>query len=128
AGEGTHTGGRLMATSASGSFNVGGDWIKTGGPFNANGGTLPSTKAAGTQSVNSGGATFNSVSQTGAATLRVIGNDLTLTGALTNTAGAGDFDANGQAVTVAGLTSVSGGPHFARPGPQTLARGLTLFP
>src|SRR5262249_59063090 len=125
AGEGTHTGGRLMATSASGSFNVGGDWIKTGGPFNANGGTLPSTKAAGTQSVNSGGATFNSVSQTGAATLRVIGNDLTLTGALTNTAGARDFDANRPAVTVARLTGVSGGPYLAPPGTPTFRRGPT---
>src|SRR5205807_2685426 len=97
------TSGTLNAPST---LNVSGNWSVTGGTFNPGTGTVAFTAASGTQTLNSGNQAFNNLSHTGTGTLQLVTNPLTVNDNLTNSAGT--FDANGQSVTVTGLTSVSG--------------------
>src|SRR5262249_1638198 len=91
--------GTFQAPSASGSLLVSGNWLKTGGSFNPNGGTVTFTAPA-LQTVNSGGAAFNNVAHPGAGILRRVGSDLTINGTLTNAAGV--FELNGQNLSMSG--------------------------
>ncbi|HTH55081.1 MAG TPA: hypothetical protein VL728_03500, partial [Cyclobacteriaceae bacterium] len=112
-------------TAPSGSFMVSGNWSRTGATFTPGTNTVTFTKAAvGTQTLNSGGASFYNISHTGTGTLQLSTNALTVTGAFTNSAGI--FDANGLGNTVAGLTTVSGGTYTASTATQSLNGGLTI--
>ncbi len=108
-----------------GTFTVTGNWTRTGGTFNPGAGTVTFTGGA-LQALNSGGAggAFNNISHTGAATLQVTTNALTVGGTLANSAGT--FSANALAVTVTGLTTLSGGTYLASTATQTLTGGLTI--
>jgi hypothetical protein len=119
--------GALTAPSAT--LHLTGNWANTGGTLTANGGTVNFDGNAGTQSLNSGGtgvgSQFNIITHTGTALLELTGNALQVNGTLTNS-GSGNFDANGQAVTVTGLTTVTAGTYLARTGTQTFNGGLTV--
>jgi hypothetical protein len=113
-------------TAPSGTFNVSGNWSIAGGTFTPGANTVIFTKAAGTQTLNSGGAAFNNISHTGAGTLQLITNALSVNGTFATSAGT--FDANGQTNTVTGLTtvSISGTSYLASSATQTLNGGLTV--
>jgi hypothetical protein len=90
-----------------GPFNVAGNWSRTGGTFTPGTGTVTFTRASGTQTLDSGGAggTFASINHSGAGTLQLTGNALSVSAALTNT---GTLDLNGQNLNVAGTVSNPG--------------------
>ncbi|MBI2805844.1 MAG: hypothetical protein HYX68_12765, partial [Planctomycetes bacterium] len=102
----TLSSGTLTAPSSAGTFNVSGNWSRTGGTLATNGGTVNFTAASGTQTLNSGGASFNNVSHTGAGTLQLVTNSLTAGGTLTNSAGILDIAALNANV---GQLSLQGG-------------------
>ncbi|MBI1769315.1 MAG: S-layer family protein, partial [Bacteroidetes bacterium] len=111
-------------TAPSGVFSVSGNWSKTGGAFAPAANTVTFIKAAGTQTINSVGTSFNNISHTGAGTLQLFTSALTVGGTFTNSSGS--FDANGLASTVTGLTTVSGGSYLASTAVQTFNGGLTV--
>ncbi|GHN01324.1 hypothetical protein WSM22_28130 [Cytophagales bacterium WSM2-2] len=104
--------------------NIGGNFALTGGAFAPGAGTVTFNKAAGTQTLNSGGASFNNISHTGAGTLQLSTNSLATGGTFTTSAGS--FDANGLSSTVTGLTTVSGGTYLSSTATQTFNGGLTI--
>jgi autotransporter-associated beta strand protein len=101
----TLTGGTLTAPSTT--LSVTGNWLRTGGTFAPNGGTVDFTAAAGTQTLDSGGAAFASVTHSGAGTLQLTGSALTVAADLTNSSGT--FDLAGLGLTVGGIVSVANG-------------------
>ncbi len=119
----TISSGTLTAPST-GAFNVSGNWLKSGGTFNPNGGTVTFNLAVGTQTVDCGGTAFNGLAHVEAGTLQPVASPLLVGGGLTNSNGV--FDANGLAVTVTGLTTVTLGTYSAGTGTQTLTGGLML--
>ena len=112
-------------TSTSGNFSVGGNWSNSS-TFTHNSGTVTFNAASGTQTLNSGGSSFNNISHTGAGVLQLITNDLTTAGTFSNAAGAGNFDANGKSHTSTGLASVTAGLYIAGTGTHAFNGGLTL--
>src|SRR5262249_11189623 len=95
----------------------------TGGTFVAGTGTVDFT-GAGTERLNSGGQAFNNLTHSGAGTLRLVGNPLTVTGTLGNAAGGGDFQAHNPAGPVPGPATRSGAaPTPARPRPRPRPAG-----
>jgi len=76
--------------------------------FNAGTGTVDFNGDSGTtQLLDSGGSAFNNLIHSGAGTLQLMTNALTVNGTLTNNAGT--FDANNLNLTVGGLTSINAG-------------------
>jgi type IX secretion system substrate protein len=125
------TGAVILSTGAltapSGAFSVAGNWAKTGGTFTPGTNTVTFTAASGTQTLNSGGTSFYSISHTGAGTLQLLTNALTATGTFGNSAGTFDAVTNNFAVTVTGLTTVNGGSYLAAAtATQNLNGGLTV--
>jgi hypothetical protein len=79
---------------------------------------------SGTQTLHSGnGSRFDNVNHTATGTLQLT-SGLIVTGSFLN--GAGTFDANDQAVTVAGAGAILGGTYLAGTAPQTFRAGLSL--
>jgi hypothetical protein len=79
---------------------------------------------SGTQTLQTGSSTtFGNLNHTGSGTLQLT-SGLTVTGAFINSGGT--FDANDQAVTVAGLATVADGTYLAGMGPQIFSSGLTI--
>ena len=63
----TLSSGSLLVPTPSGSFTVSGNWSETGGSFTAGTGTVTFTAAAGIQTFNSDGMSFNNISHSGPA-------------------------------------------------------------
>jgi hypothetical protein len=80
--------------------------------------------SAGTQTLNSGAQGFNVVNHTGAGTLQLLTNNLTVGSTLGNSNGI--LDANGLTVTVTGLATVNGGTYQAKTALNTFNGGLTV--
>jgi autotransporter-associated beta strand protein len=122
--------GVLNAPNSGSTFNVAGNWANSAGSggFGAGTGTVTFTAASGTQTLNSGGASFNNVSHTGAGNLQLVANSLSVGGTLTNAGGAGNLDpsTNSLGVTVTGLTTMGGGTYLAGSATQNLNGGLLL--
>ena len=97
--------------------------LGAGSTFNPGANTV-TFDGAGTQTLDSGGASFNNLVHSGAGTLQLTNNALTATGAFSNSNGT--FDANGKATTVTGLATVSGGTYQASTATQTFNGGLTV--
>ncbi|MFO0881574.1 MAG: choice-of-anchor Q domain-containing protein [Gemmataceae bacterium] len=89
-----------LLTAPTAALSVSGNWSKTGGVFDANGGSVVFA-SAGTQTLESGGNAFRDVGHDGAGTLQ-LQDSLTATGSLTNTHGT--FDVNGFNATVGSLS------------------------
>ncbi len=122
--------GNLSVTS--GTFNANSQTQNYGGNVSlgsgitlSNAGNAIFDKASGTQTLNSGGKIFAEVQHAGAGTLQLTGNNLTVTGAFTNSSGT--YNANGLQTTVSGLTTVSGGTYTAGTGNQNLNGGLSIL-
>jgi autotransporter-associated beta strand protein len=94
AGSLVQSGGTFIATSDT--LTVNGDWARTGGVFNPNGGTVV-FGGVGLQAVRSNGTAFNDVFHAASGTLRLADN-LTTVGTFTNSAGV--FDINGLTATL----------------------------
>ncbi|HLJ91609.1 MAG TPA: hypothetical protein VKU02_00315 [Gemmataceae bacterium] len=78
----------------------------------------------GTQTLQAGsGVRFGNVNHTAGGTLQLKG-DLTVVGSFVN--GAGTFDANDQAVSVASAAALLGGTYLAGTAPQTFHSGLAI--
>ncbi|MDA1169238.1 MAG: carboxypeptidase regulatory-like domain-containing protein [bacterium] len=107
----------------SGTFSVFGNWAKTGGTLHVGNTTVIFDGSSGTQAINSGGTNFYSISHTGAGTLQIITNTLTLDSTFSNSAGT--FDTNGLAMTSTGIT-VSGGTFTGSSGTVDINGTLTL--
>ena len=116
AASGTYTA-RASTITVSGNFS-------NSGTFTAGTSTVTFDKGSGTQTLNSGSSAFYNLTHSGAGTLQLATNALTVAGTLTNSAGT--FDANGLAVTVTGLATVSGGTYLASTATQTFDGGLTI--
>jgi autotransporter-associated beta strand protein len=99
--------GSFVAPSAT--LSVGGSFIITAGSFDPNGGTV-TLNGTGGQSLNSGEQAFNNLVHAGGGTLRLDNSDLTVNGTFSNSSG--NFDANGQAVTVWGLMTIDNGTSY----------------
>ena len=119
----TITTGTLDVSGTNYGVTVGGNWSNAG-TFTERSGTVTFDKANGTQTLNNGSDDLNNLSHTGAGTLQLATNGLTVNGTFTNSAGT--FDANALANTVTGLTTVSGGTYSASTATQTLGGGLTV--
>lgn len=118
----TISGGTLIAPS--GTFEVTGSWLRSAGTFTPGANTVTFTLSAGTQTLNSGGSAFNNIIHSGAGSLQLLTNNLTVNGTLINSAG--DFDANGRTTTVTSLTTLSGGTYFSSTAAQNFNGGLTI--
>ena len=116
----TITSGTLSAPS--GSFQVSGNWLKSGGTFTPGGNTVTFTKALGPQTLNSGGSPFSNISHTGAGTLQLV-SALTTAATFSNTGG--NFDASTFTHTVASIATLTSGTYIAS-ALQTFSGGLTL--
>jgi autotransporter-associated beta strand protein len=122
-GDFTQTGGTIIAPSAN--LSVAGNLAISGGVFNADGGTF-TFNGAGDQTLTSGRQLFANLAHAGSGTLRLSGSDLTVTGTFTNSAG--NFDANGQAVSVSGLTTIANGTQYlGSTGSQYFGGGLNML-
>jgi hypothetical protein len=91
--------------AASSTIQLGGDFTTRAGEF-PDGPTdllFASSTGTGVQHLDTGGQTFHNISLNGGVPLQLVNNPLNLTGTLNATAS--PFDLNGQAVTVAGLTT-----------------------
>ncbi|MBU1852407.1 MAG: hypothetical protein KJ995_08395, partial [Candidatus Omnitrophica bacterium] len=104
-------------------INVSGDWTNQG-TFAAGTSTVTFDKTTGTQTIDAGASSFYNLQHTQAGTVQLLTNNLTVTGAFTNSAGA--FDANALTNTVTGLTTVSGGEYQTSTAAQTFNGGLTI--
>jgi len=96
--------GTLIAGSAT--YNVGGNWNSSAGTFTCDTSTI-NFDGSGTQTLNSGGTgtgkDFYNLTHSGAGTLQIIINNLTVTNTLTNSAGT--IDLNGLTLTLSGSGS-----------------------
>ncbi|MFA7001023.1 MAG: hypothetical protein WC352_02635, partial [Candidatus Omnitrophota bacterium] len=113
----------LDATASNHALNVAGSWPNNG-TFNAQNGTVTFSGATGTQTLNAGASALYNLTHSGAGTLKLGTNPLTVAGAFINSNGT--FDANGMTNTVTGLATVSGGTYLARTAAQTFNGGLTI--
>ncbi len=105
-------------------LTVGGN-LSNSGTFMAREGTVTFNGAVDTtQTLNSGSSAFYNLSHSGAGTLQLTTNALTVAGTFTNSNGT--FDANGIAATYTGLVTVSGGTYQAGAATQTFNGGLTI--
>jgi len=116
---GITVGGILDATTAGGrnsTINMEGDWSVTE-TFTSSTSTVEFDLSSGTQTLNSGGTgsgkTFNNLTHSGAGTLRLVTNAVSVTGTFTNSGGTFDADTNDLALTVTGLATLSGGTFTA---------------
>ncbi|MCL4207844.1 MAG: autotransporter-associated beta strand repeat-containing protein, partial [Pirellulaceae bacterium] len=100
------SGGSFIAPGSSHSFAVAGDFAVTGGTFAHNSGTVTFDAGSGTQTLNSGGATFHAVTHSGVGTLQLVTSSLTTAGTFTNSAGI--FDINGLSPNLNKLTLTGG--------------------
>ena len=82
----------------SSTMSVSGNWTYSSGTLTAGSSTVTFNAGSGTQSFNSGAQSFASVKHSGAGTLQLSTNKLTVTKSFTNSAGI--FDANAGTVTV----------------------------
>jgi hypothetical protein len=98
------TGGTLKAPATGVSFTVSGNWSRTAGTFNANGGKV--TFNGTTQTITSGGQSFNDIDCQAATSLTT--NDA-LTSAGTLTATNGTFNVSGFSVTAKNVTIAATG-------------------
>jgi filamentous hemagglutinin family protein len=116
-----------LTASSSAAFNVTGNWVNSG-TFTHNNGTVTFNAGNGTtQTLNSGGSSFYNLTHSGAGTLRLVTNALTVGGTFTNSAGTFDTDTNDLAFTSAGLATVSGGTFLASSSAtMTFNGGLTI--
>ncbi|MEI6575480.1 MAG: hypothetical protein WCO63_04805, partial [Bacteroidota bacterium] len=116
-----------VLTAPSGTFSVSGNWAKSGGTFTPGSNTVTFTKASvGTQTLNSGGSSFYNISHSGTGVLQLLTSALTSGGTFSNATGAGNFDANGLAHTVSGLTTLTAGSYLAGAATQSFNGGLTI--
>jgi hypothetical protein len=115
-------------TAPSGLFSVSGNWVQSGGTFTPGSNTVTFTLASGTQiiSTGSGGtavanSAFNNINHIGAGLLQILTSSAPVTtgGTFTNASTAGNFNANGQAHTVALQAIITGGSYLASTGTQT---------
>src|SRR5207247_8467696 len=97
-------------TVAFGTFNANNQDMTVAGNW-SNGGTVQNTATVTfngptgtTRTLNSGGSTFNSVVHSGAGTVQLTANALTVNATLDNTAGT--FEANGLNMSITGLTTI----------------------
>jgi hypothetical protein len=111
-------------TAPTGAFNVSGSWTRSTATFTPGTGTVTFNASSGTQTLNSGGISFNNITHSAAGTLQLSTNALTTEGTFTNSSGS--FDANGLTHTVTGLATISGGTYLAKTATQTFNGGLTL--
>jgi len=105
---------------------VGGNWTNNG-TFTGTGSTVTFNAASGTQTLNSGGSSFNNISHSGAGILQLVYSGLTTAGSFTN--GGGNFDAstNNLGHTVTGLATISSGTYsIGISSAQNFNGGLTL--
>ncbi len=107
-------------------LNDSGNWTVTAGTFNPGTGMVVFTAATGTQVLQSGGRAFYNLTHSGAGTLSLTGNALTVNGALVNAAGAGNFQTNTLGLLVGGTTTLSGGTFKAGAAAEHFTNGLTL--
>ncbi|MBF0386416.1 MAG: hypothetical protein HQL20_01005 [Candidatus Omnitrophica bacterium] len=84
------TGGAFTATS--GTLSVAGDVNLSGGTYTHNNGIIDLTKAAGTQTFDSGNQTFYRINHNAAGTLQLINNSVTATNYIYQTAGTIDLN------------------------------------
>jgi len=99
----TMTSGTL--TAPSGTFNVSGNWATTGGTFTPGLNTITFTKSSGTQTVNNSQTGFYNLVHSGAGTLQLVTNHMTVTNDITNSNGT--LDLNGRNLTIGGNYSNS---------------------
>lgn len=115
-----------VLTAGASTFNIGGNWANSG-TFTCGTSTINFNKSSGTQSLSSGGTgtgkQFYHLTHSGAGTLTCSGYDLTITGALVNSAGT--FNAENIIETVTGLATVSGGTYSSGTG-ANFNGGLTV--
>ena len=109
-------------TAPSGTFSVAGNWLQSGGIFAPGANTVTFTSSA-TQTLNSGGTSFNNLVHSGTGTLQ-LSAALSTSGTITNSSGI--FSANGFTNTVTGLATISGGNYQASTATQTFNGGLTI--
>jgi autotransporter-associated beta strand protein len=118
----TLSSGSLLAPT--GDFNVGGDWLDTGGTFTAGTGTVTFNGVSSSQQLDSGGNAFNNIVHSGISTLKLVNHDLSVLGTLTATAGT--IFANTQNLTVAGLATLTDSTFQGATGLQKFNGGLSL--
>jgi hypothetical protein len=109
--------------AGSNTLTVPGDFLNSG-TFSANTSTVIFDRSAGTQTLDTGGSAFYNLTHSGTGTLQLTNHNLTVSNALTNSAGS--FDANGLTDTVTSLATLSGGNYLAGAGTQTFNGGLTI--
>jgi len=97
----TITAGTLDVSASSYGIAIGGNFSNAG-TFTKQSGTVTFNKSSSTQTLNSGGSSFYSITHSGAGTLQLTTSTLTITSALTNSAGI--FDLNGISLTATGAT------------------------
>ena len=112
----------LTMSGTTAKLNVYGNFLASSSAFTASTGIVVFLKALATQTLNTGGNAFNNILHNGAGTLQLITNPLVTDGTFTNSAG--NFDANGLANTVTGLTTLSGGNYLAKTGTQSFNGGV----
>lgn len=109
----------LSMTSAT--LSIGGNYSNTNGILTAGSGAVEFTKAAGTQTLNSGGTganfAFNNLTHSGAGTLQLTNNNLDVNGNFSQTYGI--FDANSRTQTYAGNFSLADNTTFTKGGAIT---------
>jgi hypothetical protein len=104
----TMTSGTL--TAPSGAFNVSGNWATTGGTYTPGSNTVTFTKSSGTQTVNNSQTGFYNLVHSGAGTLQLVTNHMTVTNDITNSDGT--LDLNNLNLTIGGNYSNSVGIGF----------------
>ncbi len=95
-----------------------GDNYSNAGTFTAGTSTVTFNKSSGTQTLNSGSSSFYNLTHSGAGTLQLITNALTVSNNFTNSGGT--FDANGLALNIAGNFDNNGGIYTANNNTVTL--------
>lgn len=113
-------------TATSGTFNVGGTWsVASTAAFVHNNGTVTFDGSTATQTLASGGDPLFNLNHTGNQILQLLTDNLTVAGALTNGAGAGNFNTNAKNLTVTGAATLNGGTFLANSGSHSFG-SLTL--
>lgn len=106
-------------------LNDSGNWIVSGGTFNADSGTVFLT-GTGTTTLVSGNKAFANLTHSGTGTGNLAGTPLTVNGTFTDAAGSGNVRTNNLAVTVAGPATLAGGAFTDGAGLVRFNDGLTL--
>jgi autotransporter-associated beta strand protein len=88
-------------TNTGASIADAGNWASSAGTFTDTSGTVSFTAAAGIQTLDSGGQSFNNLTHSGAGTVRLLTNGLTVTAALDT--GTSTFDLQGLSPTIGTL-------------------------